>query len=153
MYHSACAAGHKALWHSEWGGLPDAETLTKLDPYLALVRERYGNAPQPAVVKAGTLTPEWADKLGLSTDVCISGCTFDAHAGAIGAGIKEKTMICTIGTSAADMIVTKPNYPQGKNMRAYGGQAENSILPGYVGLETGQAAFGDIFAWFKKVLM
>lgn len=153
IFHGACAAGHKAYWHSEWGGLPAAEILGKLDSYLVLVRERYGRAPQPAVVKAGTLCPEWAGRLGLSQDVVISGSSFDAHAGAVGAGIREKTMICTMGTSAVDMIVEKAENLKGKNIKRFCGQAENSILPDLVGVETGQAAFGDIFAWFKRLLL
>lgn len=153
IYHSACAAGHKALWHSAWNGLPDSGVLGSVDPYLALVRERYGNAPRPAAVKAGQLTKEWADRLGLPEHIAVSGSSFDAHAGAVGAGIREKTMVCTLGTSAVDMIVVKADYLNGKDIRSFGGQAEDSILSGFVGIETGQAAFGDIFAWFKKILM
>lgn len=149
IYHSACAAGHKALWHSEWNGLPAAPVLEKLDPYLVLVRERYGNAPQPSTVKVGTLSKEWAEKLGLSEKIIISGSSFDAHAGA---GIAEKTFVCTMGTSCVDMFVEKEENLKGKNIQMYCGQAENSILSGYVGVETGQAAFGDIFAWFKRLL-
>ena len=153
MYHSACAAGHKALWHSAWEGLPSVEVLEELDPYLLLVRERYQRSPQASVVKAGTLSKEWAKRLGLIEGIAVSGSSFDAHAGAVGAGIREKTMVCTMGTSAVDMIVVKADYLHGKDIRSYGGQAENSILPDFVGIETGQAAFGDIFAWFKKILM
>lgn len=152
IYHSACAAGHKALWHSEWNGLPAAPVLEKLDPYLVLVRERYGNAPQPSTVKVGTLSKEWAEKLGLSEKIIISGSSFDAHAGAVGAGIAEKTFVCTMGTSCVDMFVEKEENLKGKNIQMYCGQAENSILSGYVGVETGQAAFGDIFAQFKRLL-
>lgn len=153
IYHSACAAGHKALWHSKWKGLPAAELLASLDPYLVSVRERYGNSPQPAAVKAGKLTKEWADRLSLPEGIGVSGSSFDAHAGAVGAGIREKVLVCTIGTSAVDMLVGKAQELAGKDIRSFGGQAENSILPDYVGIETGQAAFGDIFGWFKKVLM
>ena len=152
IYHSACAAGHKALWHSEWDGLPAASVLEKLDPYLVLVRERYGKAPQPSTEKVGTLSKEWAEKLGLKESIVISGSSFDAHAGAVGAGIAEKTFACTMGTSCVDMFVEKAENLKGKNIQSYCGQAENSILPGYVGVETGQAAFGDIFAWFKRLL-
>ena len=153
IYHSACAAGQKALWHSEWNGLPDAEILGSIDPYLALVRERYGNNPAPAVTLAGHLTGEWAEKLGLPQGICVSGSSFDAHAGAVGAGIREKTIVCTLGTSAVDMLVETSESLQGKEIRRFGGAAEHSILPGYVGIETGQAAFGDIFGWFKRVLL
>lgn len=153
IYHSACAAGHKAFWHSEWGGLPSRELLGKLDPYLVKVHERYGQSPRPAIAKAGSLSRKWARKLGLSENIVVSGSSFDAHAGAVGAGIREKTMVCTLGTSAVDMVVAKADDLRGKRIQSFGGQAENSILPNYVGIETGQAAFGDIFAWFKRVLM
>lgn len=153
IYHSACAAGHKALWHSAWKGLPSAEVLASADPCLELVRNRYGNSPRPATVKAGELSEAWAKRLGLPKGIAVSGSSFDAHAGAVGAGIREKTMVCTLGTSAVDMVVVKAGDLQGKDIRRFGGQAEDSILPGYTGIETGQAAFGDIFAWFKKILM
>lgn len=153
LFHGACAAGHKAYWHSAWKGLPDHELLGKLDPDLKKVAERYGHTPQHAFVKAGTLSPEWARKLGLSEEVVVSGSSFDAHAGAVGAGIREKTMICTIGTSAVDMIVARAEELKGKDIRHNCGQAENSILPGYIGVESGQASFGDIFAWYKQLLM
>ncbi|MDO4460304.1 MAG: ribulokinase [Clostridia bacterium] len=153
IYHGACAAGHKAYWHSEWGGLPSAELLGSLDPYLVKVRERYGNSPKPSTECVGKLCPEWAEKLGLSENVIISGSSFDAHAGAVGAGIGENTLVSSIGTSAGHMIVEKKGKKPDGNMNCFCGRAEDSILPGYVGVETGQAAFGDIFAWFRNLLM
>lgn len=153
MYHSACAAGHKALWHSDWNGLPEDAVLEQADPYLCLVKARYGRAPEPAMTRAGSLCPEWARRLGLKEGIAVSGSSFDAHAGAVGAGIRPGTMVCTIGTSAVDMVVAKAEALEGEDLRRFGGKAENSILPGYIGIETGQAAFGDIFAWYKRLLM
>lgn len=153
MYHGACAAGHKALWHSAWHGLPAIKCLEMADPYLALVAQRYGQEPLPATAKVGYLTTEWAERLGLSTQVVVSGSSFDAHAGAVGAGIKYGTLVSTLGTSAVDMIIEKPENLIGKHIIALCGQAENSIVEGYTGIETGQAAFGDIFAWYKNILL
>ena len=153
MYHSACAAGHKALWNSHWNGLPSQTVLNQLDPYLVKVRSRYGNAPQPATAAAGMLTREWAEKFGLNQNVVVSGSSFDAHAGAVGTGIREKTLICTLGTSAVDMLVVDMDQSDDLTIGNYGGMAENSILPGYLGIETGQAAFGDIFAWYRSLLL
>lgn len=153
MYHSACAAGHKALWNSHWNGLPSRKVLARLDPYLAQVSRRYGCAPRPATVAAGTLTEEWAGRFGLSRAVVVSGSSFDAHAGAVGTGIREKTLICTLGTSAVDMLVVDMEEGEGLSIGNFGGMAENSILPGYLGIETGQAAFGDIFAWYRDLLL
>lgn len=153
MYHSSCAAGHKALWNNHWKGLPAKEVLERLDPYLGEVKERYGQNPKPATVAAGKLSDKWAKKLGLSNKVIVSGSAFDAHAGAVGAGISEKTLVSTIGTSAVDMLIDYPENLEKKQIHDYCGQAEDSIFPDYMGIETGQSAFGDIFAWYKEVLL
>lgn len=156
MYHSACAAGYKALWNKEWGGLPDGALLERIDPYLRKVREHYGAAPESATVCTGNMSEEWSSRLGLPQNVKVSGSSFDAHAGAVGAGIEEKTLVCTIGTSAVDMIVMTTEELQHVNIEEltrFGGLAENAILPGYMGIETGQSAFGDLFAWFKRLLL
>ncbi len=156
MYHSACAAGYKALWNREWGGLPDGALLAGIDPCLRRVRDRCGNDPRPATVCAGVMSEKWRALLGLPEGVTVSGSSFDAHAGAVGAGIDEKMLVCTIGTSAVDMVVMKPGQLKNvdiQRLTRYGGLAEDGILPGYVGIETGQAAFGDLFAWFKRLLL
>lgn len=154
MYHSACGCGHKGYWHSEWGGFPSDEVLSSLDPYLVKVKERFIRKPQSSVTAVGRITPEWAEKLGLPEDVVISGSSLDSHAGAVGAGIREKTLVCILGTSACDMMVSKPGQlPKGDFLRDYAGQAEDSILPGYIGIESGQSAFGDLFAWYRNLLL
>jgi len=153
MYHSACAAGHKALWHSEFGGLPERDFLARLDPYLGLVRDHYGQSPQTADVCVGKLTSGWAKRLGLSPDVIVGGSSFDAHAGAVGAGIAPEILVKVIGTSTVDMLIAQPEQLHGKDLRAICGQAEHSIMPGFVGIEAGQAAFGDVYAWFKDLLL
>lgn len=152
LLHSACAAGHKALWHSAWRGLPEKECLEMADPYLGKVADRYKTIPKAGGSVAGPLTKEWREKLGLSAKVLVSVGSFDAHAGAVGAGICPKTLVCTLGTSAVDMLIAKPELLKGKDITAYCGQAENSIIDGYIGIETGQAAFGDALAWLQKLL-
>ncbi len=153
MYRSACAAGHKALWHSEFHGLPAKAFLAQLDPYLGDVRDHYGGPPGTADARVGVMTSEWSRKLGLSDRVVVGGSSFDAHAGAVGAGITPHVLIKVLGTSTVDMLVERPERLQGKNLQEICGQAENSILPGFIGIEAGQAAFGDVYAWFKEILM
>ncbi len=153
MYRCSCGAGHKALWHSEWGGLPDAECLETIDPYLGDVARHYGTNVQPAGFAVGTISPEWSFRLGVPKDTIIGGCSLDAHAGAVGAGIRKGTLVANIGTSAVDMMVETAENLRGKNLAHACGMAENSILPGYIGIEAGQAAFGDVYAWLKQVLM
>jgi L-ribulokinase len=153
MYRSSCAAGHKALWHSTWGGLPATECFNSIDPYLAHVAKTFGRNVQPADCLVGRITEEWAESLGVPKDTIIGGTSFDAHAGAVGAGIRKNVLVTNVGTSSVDMMVEDARVLEGKNLVYACGQAENSIVPGYIGLETGQAAFGDVYAWFRKLLM
>jgi L-ribulokinase len=153
MYRCSCAAGHKALWHSEFHGLPEAKRLGMLDPYLVQVAEHYGTGPKNAGTMVGTITKEWANRLGISENTIIGGSSFDAHAGAVGAGICPNTLVKVIGTSTVDMLIEDAKTLTDKDMRSFCGQAENSIIPGYIGVEAGQAAFGDIYAWFRDLLL
>ena len=153
MYRSACAAGHKALWHSEFGGLPSERFLEKLDPYLVEVRKHYGRSPDTADARVGMLSPEWSDRLGIKAEGIVGGSLFDAHAGAVEAGIEPRVLVKVIGTSTVDLMVEDYECLKGKQLKEICGQAENSIIPGFVGLEAGQAAFGDVYSWFKEILL
>ncbi len=153
LKRSRCAAGHKAMWHEEWGGLPPEEFLTKLDPCLAGLRERLFKDTYTCDFSVGHLSDEWSKKLGLSTDVLIGAGAFDAHLGAVGAEIKPYYLSKVMGTSTCDMLVAPANEVEGKLVKGICGQVKGSIIPGMMGLEAGQSAFGDIYAWFKRVLM
>lgn len=153
IVHCSCAAGHKALWNSEFYGLPNRELLASMDPYLGMIYDRYQQKPKCAGEKVGTLCKEWAQKLGISQEVVIGVGSFDAHAGAVGIGIKEKTMVKVVGTSTVDMMIVRPQVLKDKDTKAFCGLAEDSIIPGYMGAEAGQSAFGDTYAWMKKMLM
>ncbi|HEA30663.1 MAG TPA: ribulokinase [Leeuwenhoekiella sp.] len=150
---SRCAAGHKAMWHKDWDGLPDEEFLKKLDPYLAKLRENLYKETYTADEVAGTLSAAWADKLGLTTDTLVTVGTMDAHAGAVGAKIEEHALVRVMGTSTCDIIVASKDVINQKTVRGICGQVDGSVIPGLIGLEAGQSAFGDLLAWFKGVLM
>jgi len=153
LKRSRCAAGHKAMWHNDYNGLPDEKFLIKLDPVLAGLRHRLYKETYTCDVEVGRLSKEWARKLGLSTDVKIGVGAFDAHLGAIGGEIKPYQLVKVMGTSTCDMIVA-PMEEVGDNLVAgICGQVDGSIVPGMLGLEAGQSAFGDIYAWFSKLLM
>ncbi len=150
---SRTAAGHKAMWHASWGGLPPVEFLVKLDPLLAGLRQRLYTQTYTGDVPVGKLTEEWALKLGLHTDVIVGVGSFDAHFGAIGAGIKPYILVKVIGTSTCDVIITKRSQEGEHLVKGICGQVDGSIIPNMIGMEAGQSAFGDIYAWFKQVLM
>jgi L-ribulokinase len=153
LKRSRCAAGHKAMWHESWGGLPPKAFLGKLDPYLADLRDRLYEQTYTSDEVAGHLSEAWAEKLGLSTDTVISVGTFDAHAGAVGANIQENSLVRVMGTSTCDIIVAPDDVIGTKTVKGICGQVDGSVVPGLVGLEAGQSAFGDVLAWFKSVLM
>ena len=152
MYRSRCASGHKAMWLEEWGGLPSEEFLTALDPVLAGFRSRLFTETCTSDVKIGNLTPEWAERLGLTTNVAVAVGAFDAHMGAIGAEIKPGALVRIIGTSTCDIMVSDYDTMGDKLIPGICGQVDGSVIPGLVGLEAGQSAFGDIYAWFKRVV-
>lgn len=152
VIRSRCAAGHKAMWLEKWGGLPSEEFLTTLDPLLAGFRARLFTETYASDTKVGTLTKEWAHLLGLPENVAVAAGAFDCHMGAVGAEITPKTFVRVIGTSTCDIMVSSYEEMGDKLIPGICGQVDGSVVPGLVGLEAGQSGFGDIYAWFKKVL-
>lgn len=148
-----CSAGHKAMWHPDFDGLPPQEFLSALDPLLEGIRDRLYSETLTADKAAGKLCSEWAGKLGLSTDVVIGGSAFDCHFGAVGGEIDAWDMVKVIGTSTCDIVVAPKEDLGDKLIRGICGQVDGSVIPGMVGLEAGQSAFGDVYAWFKRVIL
>ena len=144
-----CAAGHKAMFSESWGGLPSKAFLRKLSPALAELRDRLYTEAVPADQLAGLLDAKLARHMGLPAGVPVAVGAFDAHMGAVGAGIKPGTLVKIIGTSTCDMMVAGGAV---KDIPGVCGIVPGSIIPGMVGLEAGQSAVGDIFNWFTRRL-
>jgi L-ribulokinase len=140
------------MWHEAFNGLPSEDFLVALDPLLSGLRDRLFKETYTCDVSAGKLTPEWAEKLGLSTDVVVGVGAFDAHLGAVGAEIEPYYLSKVMGTSTCDMLIAPMEEVGDKLVKGICGQVDGSIVPGMLGLEAGQSAFGDIYAWFKKLL-
>ena len=149
---SICAAGHKALFNAQWGGLPDVEFLRTLAPELANMRARLYDKAYSSEEKVGNLSDKWAKKLGLSTDVVVTVGAFDAHMGAVGAGVAVGTLIKILGTSTCDIMIW-PNNEKLEDIPGVCGIVDGSVLGGYYGIEAGQSAVGDIFLWFVNNLV
>jgi len=152
VYRSRCAAGHKSMWFEGWQGLPSESFLTALDPILNGYRSKLYDKTFTSDVKIGYLTTEWAEKLGLSTDVAIGVGGFDCHFGAVGGEVTPNVLARAIGTSTCDIMVASYDQIGDKLIPGICGQVDGSVIPGFIGLEAGQSAFGDIYAWFKKVI-
>jgi len=152
MKRSVCTAGHKALWSEEWGGLPPDSFFTAMDPVLAGFADRLYKKVYAADQSAGKLCAEWAEKLGLSTDVLVGIGAMDAHMAAVGGQIEPYYLSKVMGTSTCDMLVAPSGQMEGKFVEGICGQVNGSVIPGMTGMEAGQSAFGDVYAWFKQVL-
>ena len=146
-----CAAGHKAMYNSEWGGYPDAEFLGKLHPQLGELRARLRPQAQTIDRPVGRLTAEWAKRTGLPVGIPVAVGAFDAHLGGVGCGSAPGTLAKIIGTSTCDMMVV-PVGTKLADIPGLCGIVNGSILPGYYGLEAGQSAVGDIFNWFVNYI-
>ena len=152
MKRSVCAAGHKAMFHPAWGGLPCEEFLNQLHPALGALRSRLFSTAYSANQAAGTLCAAWAEKLGLPVGITVAVGAFDAHLGAVGAGIGEGTLVKILGTSTCDLMVAPTTHAL-PDIPGLCGIVEGSVLPGHFGLEAGQSAVGDMFLWFVNHLV
>lgn len=148
---NVCAAGHKAMYYSSWGGFPDEQFLARLDPRLVRLRRSLPDRCHSIAERAGSLSAEWAEKLGLPAGIPIAMGTIDAHQGALGCGVKPGTLVKIIGTSACDIAVAPLSQDIGV-IPGLCGIVPESVLPGHHGLEAGQAAVGDIFNWFVQTV-
>ncbi len=152
MKRGVCSAGHKALWSKEFKGLPPDEFFTSLDPLLKGFTKKLFTETCTSAEAAGNLSAQWAEKLGLTTDVIIGVGAFDAHMGAVGGQIEPYHLSKVMGTSTCDMLVAPIAAVEDKLIKGICGQVPGSVIPGMMGMEAGQSAFGDAYAWFKNVL-
>ncbi len=148
---SVCAAGHKALYHDDWGGYPEEDFLGALDDDLVQLRRRLPNKAYDILEQEGALSGKWASKMGLPAGLPVAVGAFDAHLGGVGSGVSEGTMVKNIGTSCCDILVS-PLTDKLADIPGVSGIVPGSVLPGYYGIEAGQSALGDIHGWFVDMI-
>ncbi|MDB5193414.1 MAG: ribulokinase [Segetibacter sp.] len=152
MRRGVCSAGHKILWAKDWNGLPPNKWFAELDPLLDGFTAKLFKDTYTSDQAAGTISKEWAEKLGLPQDVVIGVGAFDAHMGAVGGQIEPYHLSKVMGTSTCDMLVAPTEEVADKLVRGICGQVPGSVIPGMIGMEAGQSAFGDAYAWFRNIL-
>ena len=147
-----CSAGHKGMWNEEFNGYPPNEFFTKIDPLLDGMVETMGNDTFTSEHSIGTISKEWANKLGLPETVSIGIGAFDCHMGAVGSGAKSYSFVKIIGTSTCDILIAPKEHVGNKLIGGICGQVDGSVVEDMIGMEAGQSAFGDYYAWYKKIL-
>ncbi len=152
LKRSRCAAGHKAMWHEEFEGLPSEDFFQKLDPVLAGLRNRLFRETHTSDLPMGSISTDWAKKLGLSENVIIGVGGFDCHMGAVGAEIQPYDFVRVMGTSTCDMLIAPIDEIGHLLIKGICGQVDGSIVPGMLGMEAGQSAYGDYYAWFQNLI-
>ncbi|HNY21154.1 MAG TPA: ribulokinase [Treponemataceae bacterium] len=152
---SRCAAGHKIMWHAEWGGYPPREFFDKLNPKLSDIRDSLGSETWTTEVAAGKLSAEWSKKTGIPESAVVCVGAYDAHIGAVGGDAAPGTLVKSIGTSTCDVIIGKRPASGERERLIPGicGQVDGSVISGWIGYEAGQSAYGDYYAWFRNLLM
>ncbi|MDB5210469.1 MAG: ribulokinase [Sediminibacterium sp.] len=153
MKRGVCSAGHKSLWAEEFNGLPPDDFFSSWDGLLKGFTQKLFTETYTSAESAGNLSDEWSQRLGLSTNVVIGIGAFDCHMGAVGGQIEAYHLSKVMGTSTCDMLVAPVDEVKGKLVKGICGQVPGSIIPGMIGMEAGQSAFGDAYAWFKKLLV
>jgi L-ribulokinase len=154
---SRCAMGHKAMWHESFEGYPGDDFFEALDKQLVRIKKTLGRDTYTSDTEFGKLSSEWARRLHLRPGIPVGVGAYDAHMGAVGGGVEEGVLVKVMGTSTCDMIVgsktSSANQESNEHLvKGICGQVDGSIIPGMIGYEAGQSAFGDVYAWFKNLL-
>lgn len=152
LKRGVCSAGHKALWAAEFGGLPPNEFFKSLDPVLDGITAKLFTDTYTSAQSVGTISNEWAEKLGLPNDVMIGAGAFDCHMGAVGGQIEPYYLSKVMGTSTCDILVAPIDEVKDILVKGICGQVNGSVIPNMIGMEAGQSAFGDAYAWFKNLI-
>lgn len=147
-----CAAGHKGMWNEEWGGLPSNDFLKTIDTLFDGMRDRLYNDTFTSDHCVGNISEKWATLLGLSNSVKIGVGAFDCHMGAVGGNVQVNSIVKVIGTSTCDIIIEEKAKMKDVLVDGICGQVDGSVMSGMIGMEAGQSAFGDLYAWFKRLL-
>ncbi|MBQ3075579.1 MAG: ribulokinase, partial [Clostridia bacterium] len=147
LSRSACIAGFKSYWTPE-EGYPSEAFLNRLNPNFGTkaLKTLRGSLIPPGE-SAGTLTKEFAEKLGLSEKTVVASAVIDAHAAVPSAGILgDNQMQMILGTSGCHISLSK-TY---REVEGACGIVKNGVIDGFYCYESGQSGMGDLFEWLMR---
>lgn len=146
---NSCTAGYKALWSKEFG-FPDREFFNALAPEFAgVIDDKMSRHISSPGERAGVVTTSAAGFTGLNEGTPVAVANVDAHVSVPAATVVSPgSLVAVMGTSTCHLALAKsdPVVP------GFCGVVEDGIIPGYFGFEAGQAAVGDMFAWFVDLV-
>jgi len=145
LTRNSTAVGYKGM-HVDGLGYPSADFLQQLDPRVAGLYDEKVQGPVMAPGdRAGALSREMAERLGLVEGTAVSVATIDAHAGVPGCGVTTSgKMVAILGTSFCHMLLADDAVL----FEGFAGLVKDGILKGFYGYESGQTGGGDIYSWF-----
>ncbi len=143
---NTCTAGYKAMVQD--GQYPVREYFAALHPDFAdVVDNKMSREFAPLGSKAGGLTPQFAEALGLPVGIAVAVANVDAHVTAPAVkATRPGVMVMIMGTSTCHMV----NGDSVQTVEGMCGVVRDGIIPGLYGYEAGQSGVGDIFAWFVE---
>ena len=146
---NSCTAGYKALWSKE-DGFPDREFFAALAPGFAdVVDEKMSRQIASPGERAGVISSEAAELTGLAPGTPVAVANVDAHVSVPAATVVSPgRLVAVMGTSTCHLALSDVD----RVVPGFCGVVEDGVIPGMFGYEAGQAAVGDMFAWFTDLL-
>jgi L-ribulokinase len=145
-----CAAGYKAFYDPQAGGIPGADYFEAAYPGFDDPQAKLGHEFVELGTRAGSLRSEMADRLGLPAEVAVAVGNVDSFVSVPGAGVREPgAFVSVVGTSICDMVLAEEEVL----LPGITGVVRDGILPGLYGYEAGQVAVGDMLAWYLRELL
>jgi L-ribulokinase len=145
---SASFAGCKNHWQPDRGGFPDSRCLETIQLGLSSWLDKLAE-PRPVGTTVGPLTPQWQQTTGIPPTARVAVGMVDAEAAVVGSDVDTSgVLVAVMGTSTCHLsLFSRAVHIPGIESTVYG-----AAVDGLYDYCTGQAATGDMLAWFAGLL-
>ena len=131
-------------------GLPSAEFWRKVDENFADVNEKVAGHAALWGEKIGEMTQDAARWLGLCPGIAVAGGSLDGHSPLAALGMnRDGDLLLSIGTSNVQALLSD-TYSE---MPGICSMAMDAMVPGFSCYDAGQAACGDMLAWYMDNML